>query len=187
LDTNVPSRLSGRRCDFFLNWTRHFCLCIPPSLFQPASTMSHPNHPSQHHVTSAVTAVFTVGSSVGLIAVSAWFALERWAYMHHDGKKWLWDVLVEVYSQFSSFFSRYSMAVYKIIIQRSREDGLPTTSRTNWRGVLRPIGAFPSRHLEDRQDNLPMETQTEEGSRAPSIHIEVASIAEGPGKSVSRL
>lgn len=51
-------------------------------------------------MTSTITTVFTVFTSFGLAAVSAWFASERWAFTQHRGKKWLGDVLVEVNERF---------------------------------------------------------------------------------------
>ncbi|KAF5369016.1 hypothetical protein D9758_002829 [Tetrapyrgos nigripes] len=48
---------------------------------------------SQHRITSLVTTLMTGVTSFGLIAVSAWFTLERWAWSRHRGKKWLGDVL----------------------------------------------------------------------------------------------
>ncbi|KIK57402.1 hypothetical protein GYMLUDRAFT_46278 [Collybiopsis luxurians FD-317 M1] len=54
----------------------------------------------QDKVTSAITTVFTAFSSFGLLAVSAWFASERWAFAHHSGKKWLGDVLIEMNDKF---------------------------------------------------------------------------------------
>ncbi|KZS96236.1 WD40 repeat-like protein [Sistotremastrum niveocremeum HHB9708] len=50
----------------------------------------------QSSVTCTVTTVFTAFSSFGLLAVSLWFASERWAYSRHAGKRWLADVLSEI-------------------------------------------------------------------------------------------
>lgn len=47
----------------------------------------------QNSVVATVTTVFTAFSSFGLIAVSAWFASERWVFSRHNGKKWLQDSL----------------------------------------------------------------------------------------------
>ncbi|KAL0577193.1 hypothetical protein V5O48_004791 [Marasmius crinis-equi] len=49
----------------------------------------------QHRITSTITTVFTAFTSFGLIAVSLWFASERWTFLHHRGQKWLGDVLFE--------------------------------------------------------------------------------------------
>ncbi|KAI0324766.1 WD40 repeat-like protein [Cubamyces sp. BRFM 1775] len=49
----------------------------------------------QHQVTCTLTTVFSACSIVGLTAVSAWFASERWAFSRHNGTKWLADVLSE--------------------------------------------------------------------------------------------
>ncbi|KAF9269633.1 WD40 repeat-like protein [Marasmius fiardii PR-910] len=49
----------------------------------------------QHHVTSVITTVFTAFTSFGLVAVSLWFASERWTFLRHRGQKWLGDVLIE--------------------------------------------------------------------------------------------
>ncbi|KAF8648232.1 hypothetical protein AX16_006314 [Volvariella volvacea WC 439] len=54
----------------------------------------------QAPITSTITTVFTAFSSFGLAAVSAWFATERWIFLHHHGKKWLGDVLMETYQDF---------------------------------------------------------------------------------------
>ncbi|KAF8627354.1 hypothetical protein AX15_004423 [Amanita polypyramis BW_CC] len=53
----------------------------------------------QHHVTSTITTVFTAFTSFGLVAVSTWFASERWAFQRHEGKKWLSDILIETKTQ----------------------------------------------------------------------------------------
>ncbi|KAG7095415.1 hypothetical protein E1B28_006164 [Marasmius oreades] len=50
---------------------------------------------NQHHVTSVITTVLTAFTSFGLIAVSLWFASERWTFLRHRGQKWLGDVLIE--------------------------------------------------------------------------------------------
>jgi hypothetical protein len=44
--------------------------------------------------------VFTAFTSFGLAAVSAWFASERWAYTHHQGRKWLGDILADATDRF---------------------------------------------------------------------------------------
>ena len=49
----------------------------------------------QHQVTCTLTTVFSACSIVGLTAVSAWFASERWTFSRHNGTKWLADVLSE--------------------------------------------------------------------------------------------
>ncbi|KAI0676285.1 WD40 repeat-like protein [Trametes maxima] len=49
----------------------------------------------QHKVTCTLTTVFSACSIVGLTAVSAWFASERWTFSRHNGTKWLADVLSE--------------------------------------------------------------------------------------------
>ncbi|KAK2461255.1 hypothetical protein APHAL10511_006782 [Amanita phalloides] len=49
----------------------------------------------QHHVTSTITSVFTAFTSFGLVAVSAWFASERWVFQQHEGSKWLSDIIIE--------------------------------------------------------------------------------------------
>ncbi|PFH49908.1 hypothetical protein AMATHDRAFT_146529 [Amanita thiersii Skay4041] len=53
----------------------------------------------QASVTSTITTVTTVLSNVGLTAVSAWFATERYIYVRHRGRKWLGDVLDEAKEQ----------------------------------------------------------------------------------------
>ncbi len=47
----------------------------------------------QNSAVATVTTVFTAFSSFGLVAVSAWFASERWVFSRHNGKKWLQDSL----------------------------------------------------------------------------------------------
>ena len=49
----------------------------------------------QGRVTSIITTVFTAFTSFGLVAVSAWFASERWTFIKYRGQKWLDDVLGE--------------------------------------------------------------------------------------------
>src|ERR1700742_640111 len=50
----------------------------------------------QSRTTAIITSVFTCLSSFGLVAVSLWFASERWAYSRHRGQRWLADVITEV-------------------------------------------------------------------------------------------
>jgi hypothetical protein len=54
----------------------------------------------QGEATKWITSIFTAFSSFGLIAVSAWFASERWAYAKHQGSKWLADVLEDANERF---------------------------------------------------------------------------------------
>ncbi|KAG0698073.1 hypothetical protein DFH29DRAFT_121383 [Suillus ampliporus] len=49
----------------------------------------------QGFVTSTITTVFTAVTSFGLVAVSAWFASERWIFVQHRGHVWLEDVINE--------------------------------------------------------------------------------------------
>ncbi|EGO03920.1 hypothetical protein SERLA73DRAFT_102269 [Serpula lacrymans var. lacrymans S7.3] len=55
---------------------------------------------NQGRVTSTITTVFTAFTSFGLAAVSAWFASEKWIFVHHRGQKWLSDVLTDSSSHF---------------------------------------------------------------------------------------
>ncbi|KAJ7742718.1 WD40 repeat-like protein [Mycena maculata] len=55
---------------------------------------------NQALVTSIITTVFTVFTSFGLLAVSTWFAMERWIFLRHRGRKWLSDVLIDTLDQF---------------------------------------------------------------------------------------
>lgn len=54
----------------------------------------------QSKVTSIITTILTAFTSFGLTAVSAWFASERWTYNHHQGRKWLGDVLDDANERF---------------------------------------------------------------------------------------
>ncbi|KAG6829712.1 hypothetical protein H0H92_003747 [Tricholoma furcatifolium] len=56
----------------------------------------------QAKATSALTTVFTAFTSFGLVAVSTWFASERYIYLRHQGKKWLSDALTEYTNMFLS-------------------------------------------------------------------------------------
>ncbi|KAI0301606.1 WD40-repeat-containing domain protein [Multifurca ochricompacta] len=51
----------------------------------------------QNFVVSTITTVFTAFSSFGLVAVSTWFASERWVFARHKGKKWLQDSLDDLW------------------------------------------------------------------------------------------
>ncbi|KAJ7485562.1 hypothetical protein FB451DRAFT_1230279 [Mycena latifolia] len=68
------------------------CFSIGLCLFAYAS--------NQALVTSIITSVFTVFTSFGLAAVSAWFASERYVFLRHRGRKWLSDVLLDSKEQF---------------------------------------------------------------------------------------
>ena len=72
----------------------------------------------QNSVVATVTTVFTAFSSFGLIAVSAWFASERWVFSRHKGKKWLqdslddwWDVMMSIppFHQFVECLPRFEV------------------------------------------------------------------------------
>ncbi|TBU39880.1 WD40 repeat-like protein [Dichomitus squalens] len=63
------------------------CFSIGLVLFAYAS--------QQHQITCTLTTVFSACSIIGLTAVSAWFASERWTFSRHNGTKWLADVLSE--------------------------------------------------------------------------------------------
>jgi hypothetical protein len=54
----------------------------------------------QHVATSTITTIFTIFTSFGLAAVSAWFASERYVFLRHRGRKWLSDVLLDSHEQF---------------------------------------------------------------------------------------
>jgi WD repeat-containing protein 26 len=122
--------------------------------------------------------VFTVGSSLGLVAVSTWFALERWAYKYHKGKKWLWDILADGYVRFAAFLVQQVTSARRAAASSGSlpDDGLPTTTP----GMPRPIEALPS-------FPVPTGPQVATGSREPSIDIEAASIAEENAELVSLL
>lgn len=47
----------------------------------------------QAEITSIITSVLTAITSFGLLAVSTWFASERWVYLRHGGQRWLADIL----------------------------------------------------------------------------------------------
>lgn len=68
----------------------------------------------KHRITSTVTTVFSAFSCFGLVAVSTWFASERWIFNRHKGKKWLGDVLSETKEQL------YSAPVVGLIIRWPR-------------------------------------------------------------------
>jgi hypothetical protein len=50
---------------------------------------------SQNQVVALVVLLLTAFCTFGLAAVSLWFMAERWAYSHHQGTRWLADVLEE--------------------------------------------------------------------------------------------
>ncbi|KAJ7185449.1 hypothetical protein C8R46DRAFT_1060616 [Mycena filopes] len=68
------------------------CFSIGLCLFAYAS--------DQSIVTSTITTIFTVFTSFGLAAVSAWFASERYVFHLHGGGKWLSDVLMDTKEQY---------------------------------------------------------------------------------------
>ena len=50
---------------------------------------------SQNQVVALVVLLLTAFCTFGLAAVSLWFIAERWAYSHHQGTRWLADVVEE--------------------------------------------------------------------------------------------
>ncbi|KAJ7037958.1 hypothetical protein C8F04DRAFT_1090776 [Mycena alexandri] len=68
------------------------CFSVGLCLFAYAS--------GQSKVTSTITTIFTAFTSFGLVAVSAWFASERYIFLRHSGAKWLSDVLWDVKEQY---------------------------------------------------------------------------------------
>ncbi|KAJ7461797.1 WD40 repeat-like protein [Mycena galericulata] len=68
------------------------CFSIGLCLFAYAS--------GQDKATSIITTILTIFTSFGLAAVSAWFAMERYIFLRHRGRKWLSDALMEAATQF---------------------------------------------------------------------------------------
>ncbi|KIJ36922.1 hypothetical protein M422DRAFT_781979 [Sphaerobolus stellatus SS14] len=62
---------------------------------------------NQHRSTCILTTLFTIFSSFGLIAVSAWFAFERYAYARHKGQRWLADILADLNVDFHRYTGLY--------------------------------------------------------------------------------
>ncbi|KAF8146964.1 hypothetical protein K438DRAFT_1944325 [Mycena galopus ATCC 62051] len=54
----------------------------------------------QSRVTTTITTVFTSITNFGLVAVSVWFASERYIYLRYRGRRWLSDVLDDVNDRF---------------------------------------------------------------------------------------
>ena len=50
---------------------------------------------SQNQIVALVVLLLTAFCTFGLGAVSLWFVAERWAYSHHQGTRWLADVMEE--------------------------------------------------------------------------------------------
>ncbi|KAF9031656.1 WD40 repeat-like protein [Hymenopellis radicata] len=69
----------------------------------------------QSHITSTITTVFTAFTSFGLLAVSAWFASERWAFGRHSGRKWLSDILMDASDR---FFSLPGMGIFASCVRK---------------------------------------------------------------------
>ena len=98
LDKTIPTRLPGVFRSVFLYRSSpiHILDFTSTSSLHPQISITKSiNHQTnqQSRVTSTITTVLTAFTSFGLIAVSAWFACERWIYTHHQGQKWLGDVL----------------------------------------------------------------------------------------------
>lgn len=53
----------------------------------------------QGHATCIIVSILTAFTSFGFVVVFIWMALERWVSIHHDGQKWLADVLQEANSR----------------------------------------------------------------------------------------
>ncbi|PFH48709.1 hypothetical protein AMATHDRAFT_196130 [Amanita thiersii Skay4041] len=137
----------------------------------------------QHHVTSTITTVFTAITSFGLVAVSAWFACERWAFQRHHGKKWLSDILTEIKSTLLRItpirqlvsgldYIRHKWTVFRQYLRRRKQNAsaiLPlhagdtnSTTDTN----ISPPGS-PQRTFTD----LLFRTQTMETMNQHTVHF----------------
>ncbi|KZV65333.1 WD40 repeat-like protein [Peniophora sp. CONT] len=55
---------------------------------------------NQNRIVSTITTILTALNSFGLMAVSAWFAFERYAFSRHKGTKWLSDMLDDTWDRF---------------------------------------------------------------------------------------
>ncbi|KAF8637933.1 hypothetical protein AX17_002554 [Amanita inopinata Kibby_2008] len=71
----------------------------------------------QASITKTVTNVLTVVTSVGLAAVSTWFASERYIYLRHRGRKWLGDVLTDLKEKCARVFEACGTLKLKIFCQ----------------------------------------------------------------------
>ncbi|KAF7318793.1 Catabolite degradation [Mycena chlorophos] len=74
------------------------CFSIGLCLFAYASGQA--GYRLLSRVTCTITTVFTAFTSTGLAAVSLWFAMERYVFLRHSGRKWLQDVLLDLKEQF---------------------------------------------------------------------------------------
>ncbi|KAJ7691790.1 hypothetical protein B0H17DRAFT_1062666 [Mycena rosella] len=97
------------------------CFSIGLVLFAYAS--------GQALVTSIITSIFTAFTSFGLVAVSAWFASERYVFLRHRGRKWLLDVLLDSKDRF--------MELHKIARTRRFFRGVKRRFRTVRKALVR--------------------------------------------------
>ncbi|KAJ6612693.1 hypothetical protein B0H10DRAFT_2278752 [Mycena sp. CBHHK59/15] len=89
------------------------CFSIGLCLFAYAS--------KQAKITSIITTIFTIFTSFGLAAVSAWFASERYVFLRHRGRKWLSDVLLDSMEQFFALSSvERTVRVFRAMRRRFR-------------------------------------------------------------------
>ncbi|KAJ3763939.1 hypothetical protein EV360DRAFT_91547 [Lentinula raphanica] len=112
----------------------------------------------QSRVTSTITTVFTVFTSFGLAAVSAWFASERWAFTQHRGKKWLGDILVEVNEKFLQLPGISS--IFRVLRWASKWASLRIASAgtkfQRAKSITKSIISSDSEKVSDIENGIPM-------------------------------
>ncbi|KAJ4474338.1 hypothetical protein J3R30DRAFT_3295652 [Lentinula aciculospora] len=137
------------------------CFSIGLCLFTYAS--------GQSRVTSTITTVFTVFTSFGLAAVSAWFASERWAFTRHRGKKWLGDVLIEVNEKFLQLpgISSITHGLRWSSDWASRRVASAGTKFRRVKSITKSIISSEGEKTSDIENGIPM-TLSPDDARAPA-------------------
>ncbi|KAF5345574.1 hypothetical protein D9757_013441 [Collybiopsis confluens] len=119
------------------------CFTIGLSLFAFAS--------GQSHFTLTVTTALNSCSSFGTctLTIAAWFALERWVYSIHRGKKWLGDIIFELRE--TLFQSPIVSSVRRALMGSQKWISARTTSSSNIQ--LRRV-RFTESYVEDIEGGL---------------------------------
>ncbi|KAJ7223731.1 quinon protein alcohol dehydrogenase-like superfamily [Mycena haematopus] len=159
------------------------CFSVGLCLFAYAS--------NQSIVTSTITTIFTVFTSFGLAAVSAWFASERYIYLRYSGRKWLSDVLQDATDRFMAIPGVYRIRrIFRALKRRLRTSKKAVARITSKTVHMISGDSSDSEKSDDLEGNiLPMSNgHTRETSAMTSVvHLQDTSPTASPSPEPSAL
>jgi hypothetical protein len=177
LDQAIPSSLSGDGCRMLLYWVGLLHICFLAGMCMSEDVLLRfTEHYEQSSVTCIITSVLTAFTSFGLVAVSAWFASERWIYNHHHGRRWLGDVLADAKNRFfrlrgiasTKHALLWSSASLRRVPSMTASLFRPTEEEMHENGDIEatlpdtntPEPISPTRYRSDSKSLFPLDTRT---------------------------